>query len=162
MEYNKEEDYLYKLSQLPFYKPIELDRSLDQERVEEYLIELKKSLKNPSFKLGKNDNIEDIYNIIKDSLYKCKYVNFDTFWDKVNLAFDQFVEYIADEDFYLVVSGNKVGSETWIIQGLAKRILELPGYKGFIVNSDLYDEDISQITTLVTIDDCIYSGIQQP
>jgi hypothetical protein len=67
--------------------------------------------------------------------------------------------YVEDHPFYLVVDGNKIGSETWIMQGLSARILSMPNYRGLLLSTMTYDAEVYQNSIFATIDDMIYTGI---
>jgi hypothetical protein len=145
------EDFLVKLSRIPFERPSPGDRSLDKDKVEKYLTQL--------------DNIwnmfgfPDIPILIKSIIANTIYIPFDTFWENFIASVNMFKLYIGDCPFYVLVDGSKIGSETWLMQGIAKQILDMKGYKGFLKSTETYDEEVYSTEIFVTFDDCIYTGI---
>lgn len=97
--------------------------------------------------------------LLTEIINKTTYINFDTFWNDLLISWDMFLSYIGDKPFYLVIDGNKIGSETWIIQGLSEDIIKNTNCQGLLKSTENYDASIYDTNIFVTIDDCIYTGI---
>lgn len=152
-------EFLRSLSQIPFHSPSLDDRGLKQDRVDQYIISLEEWRKrNNNFNREEKD---DIIGLITKAINNVEYVPYDRFWKAILESLSHFSGFVSDSPFWVIVDGRKVGSEIWIIQGLADKILALPGYRGFIKTTDkqIPEELVENGGFLVSFDDCIYSGI---
>lgn len=143
---------LKSLERIPFEKPERKDRSLNPTQVDKFF-EYNEQLWKDS---GRRIEVMDLLHAIID---KTMYIDFETFWHNLVQSWKMFELYVEDHSFYLVIDGNKIGSETWIMQGLSGRILSMPNYKGLLRSTETYDAEVYENTIFVTIDDMIYTGI---
>jgi len=92
-------------------------------------------------------------NVIRYLLDNTRYILYSEFSKKLENTYLSFEESIKDlEEFHILVSGDKIGSEVWVLAHIYDRISKLKGFKGIITH---FDETTKNI---VIIDDCIYSG----
>lgn len=149
-------DLLRILSTIPFRSPSFEDRSVNPTAVARYFNLLEEwRVTNNDFTV---DEKKDIIKIITTAVNEVQYVSYYIFWPMVLQAFDEFSQFVDREPFWVVVDGRKIGSEIWILQGLADKILSLPGYKGVIKSDDTVPDELVAPAFVVSFDDCIYSG----
>ena len=92
-------------------------------------------------------------NVIRYLLDNTRYILYSEFSKKLEDTYLLIKESIKDlEEFHILVSGDKIGSEVWVLAHIYDRISKLKGFKGIITD---FDETTKNI---VIIDDCIYSG----
>lgn len=139
------------LKSLKFKIPENKDRSLDYDKAKEYLLCLEKDLEYFEYK---NLILEKVWEILDKTIY----INYNTFWTSLLTSFKKFQEYIGKSKFYVIVDGNKIGSELWIYSGILEHIKNTPGYCGTILTTSIPDDFNPKIKNFVVFDDCIYSG----
>lgn len=100
------------LSTLPFEEPKEVDRRLNYKKVSQYKSQLFLDLQD-NFT---HKEIKDIITIIYKSLDDVKYTKYHKFMMNLEKSFDAFTHAIGDTEFYLIIDGDKIGSEIWLIQ----------------------------------------------
>lgn len=118
-----------------------IDRSLDSDRVEEYL-----NL------LPTEADREFVRDIINHTLY----VNFEVFYEALLSSFEAFRDRIDNEPFYLLLPSTKIGSEYWVTTLLWTRLRQLNLIE--ILNETTTLEVFGQYNILI-LDDSVYSGI---
>lgn len=116
---------------------VSLDCSINEDKKNEYLSLLPYERKN----------------VIRYLLDNTRYILYSEFSQKLEDTYLSFEESIKDlEEFHILVSGDKFGSEVWVLAHIYDKISKLKGFKGIITH---FDETTKNI---VIIDDCIYSG----
>lgn len=116
---------------------VSLDCSINEDKKNEYLSLLPYERKN----------------VIRYLLDNTRYILYSEFSQKLEDTYLSFEKLIKDlEEFHILVSGDKFGSEVWVLAHIYDRISKLKGFKGIITHFD------ETTTNIVIIDDCIYSG----
>ena len=145
-------EFLELLSEIEFKEPSEKDRSLDDQSVRKFIDYNER-------KWHGKPHGDEVIELLNEIIDKTIYIDFVIFWDNLLRSWDMFKLYVGDKPFYLIVDGNKIGSETWIIQGLANEILENTNCQGILKSNDIQNDEVYNSKIFVTIDDCIYTGI---
>jgi hypothetical protein len=118
---------------------IPADRSFDTDKVEDYLSKLTES--DRSF--------------IKELLNKKTYIKYPEFKQALLQSFELFRQNIGQQDFYLMLSTDKISSEHWTVTLLWSQLRTL-NLKQII--NDTSELPLEDVTNILIVDDVIYSG----
>lgn len=93
---------------------------------------------------------------IKELLQKTSYIPYDEFKDELLRTFNVFKENIPNEEFYLMLPHDKIGSEHWLTS------IVWPHIRSMHIKQIIYDTSVipfANTANILILDDAIYSGV---